>query len=126
MLWRTWSRVRIPWFLIDLGVADKGRDCEAAGGWHLRRTTRPEDMVDRATRTRSPTGSRRRRHETEHRERGQRMPDQRIRTDRERERWRIERPQPVPHRPGERRDGGEGGRGNRTDACPMRSPRGEQ
>ena len=24
----------MPWFLIDLGVADKGQDCEAAGGWH--------------------------------------------------------------------------------------------
>jgi 2-amino-4-hydroxy-6-hydroxymethyldihydropteridine diphosphokinase len=32
--WRTWLRGRLPWFLIDWGVADKGRDCTAAGGWH--------------------------------------------------------------------------------------------
>ncbi|BCY11752.1 hypothetical protein L3i22_068400 [Actinoplanes sp. L3-i22] len=26
--WRTWLRRRIPWFLIDRGVADKGKgDC---------------------------------------------------------------------------------------------------
>lgn len=31
---RTWLRGRIPWFLIRMGVADKGRDCEAARGWH--------------------------------------------------------------------------------------------
>jgi hypothetical protein len=31
---RTWIRTRLPWFLIDLGVAAKGRDCEAAGGEH--------------------------------------------------------------------------------------------
>ncbi len=31
---RTWIRRRLPWFLISLGVARKGRDCEAAGGWH--------------------------------------------------------------------------------------------
>jgi hypothetical protein len=32
--WRTWIRVRLPWFLIDLGLADKGEDCEKAGGAH--------------------------------------------------------------------------------------------
>jgi len=31
---RTWLRARLPWLLIDLGLADKGPDCEAAGGWH--------------------------------------------------------------------------------------------
>lgn len=31
---RTWLRGRLPWFLIDLGVANKGRDCEKVGGWH--------------------------------------------------------------------------------------------
>jgi hypothetical protein len=32
--WRTWIRVHIPWFLISLGVAAKGKDCDAVGGWH--------------------------------------------------------------------------------------------
>ena len=32
--WRTKLRGRLPWFLIDLGLADKGKDCEAVGGWH--------------------------------------------------------------------------------------------
>jgi len=32
--WRTWIRTRLPWFLINLGVAAKGRDCETAGGEH--------------------------------------------------------------------------------------------
>jgi hypothetical protein len=32
--WRTWIRTHLPWFLIDLGIARKGRDCEAVGGWH--------------------------------------------------------------------------------------------
>jgi len=31
---RTYIRTHIPWFLIDLGVACKGQDCEAAGGEH--------------------------------------------------------------------------------------------
>jgi hypothetical protein len=31
---RTWLRMHIPWFLIDLGIAHKGRDCESVGGWH--------------------------------------------------------------------------------------------
>jgi len=32
--WRTALRRHLPWFLIDLGIAGKGRDCEAAGGRH--------------------------------------------------------------------------------------------
>lgn len=32
--WRTAIRQRLPWFLIDLGIACKGKDCEAAGGSH--------------------------------------------------------------------------------------------
>jgi hypothetical protein len=32
--WRTWLRGHLPWFLINLGVADKGRDCEAKGARH--------------------------------------------------------------------------------------------
>ena len=32
--WRTWLRGRLPWFLINLGLAGKGRDCEAVAGWH--------------------------------------------------------------------------------------------
>ena len=32
--WRTWLRGRLPWFLIDLGLAAKGHDCEAAGAEH--------------------------------------------------------------------------------------------
>jgi hypothetical protein len=31
---RTWWRSHLPWFLIDLGVAAKGKDCEAADGHH--------------------------------------------------------------------------------------------
>ncbi len=31
---RTWLRSNSPWFLIDLGFADKGADCELAGGVH--------------------------------------------------------------------------------------------
>lgn len=31
---RTWLRQRLPFWLIDLGVAGKGTDCEAAGGRH--------------------------------------------------------------------------------------------
>ena len=37
--WRTWIRVKLPWFLIDLGIAAKARDCERVGGehwWHNR------------------------------------------------------------------------------------------
>ena len=34
--WRTWIRAHLPWFLIDLGIARKGHDCEAVGGWHHR------------------------------------------------------------------------------------------
>ena len=32
--WRTWWRVRLPWFLIRLGVAGKGEDCASVGAWH--------------------------------------------------------------------------------------------
>ena len=32
--WRTWIRTHLPWFLIDLGIALKGRDCESVGGRH--------------------------------------------------------------------------------------------
>ncbi len=32
--WRTAIRQRLPWALIDWGIADKGADCEAAGGSH--------------------------------------------------------------------------------------------
>ncbi len=32
--WRTTIRRYLPWFLIDLGIAGKGQDCEAAGGSH--------------------------------------------------------------------------------------------
>jgi hypothetical protein len=32
--WRTWSRARLPWFLINLGLAGKGPDCEAKGARH--------------------------------------------------------------------------------------------
>lgn len=32
--WRTWIRAQLPWCLIDLGVADKGENCEAVGGRH--------------------------------------------------------------------------------------------
>lgn len=31
---RTAVRRYLPWFLIDLGVADKGQDCEMADGTH--------------------------------------------------------------------------------------------
>jgi hypothetical protein len=32
--WRTRLRRHLPWWLINLGVADKGEDCEAVGGQH--------------------------------------------------------------------------------------------
>jgi hypothetical protein len=32
--WRTALRRHLPWFLIDLGIARKGRDCEAVGDEH--------------------------------------------------------------------------------------------
>jgi len=31
---RTWLRQYLPWFLIDLGIAEKGQDCEKIGGAH--------------------------------------------------------------------------------------------
>ena len=33
--WRRRWRRRLPWFLIDLGIAAKGKDCEAVGAKHL-------------------------------------------------------------------------------------------
>jgi len=33
-VWRTRLRQRLPWFLINLGIADKGQDCEAVGAQH--------------------------------------------------------------------------------------------
>jgi hypothetical protein len=32
--WRTWIRGRLPWLLINAGLAGKAQDCERAGGWH--------------------------------------------------------------------------------------------
>jgi hypothetical protein len=32
--WRPWFRQRLPWFLIDLGFANRGRDCENVGAEH--------------------------------------------------------------------------------------------
>lgn len=32
--WRTAVRTHLPWFLINAGIADKGQNCEAAGGGH--------------------------------------------------------------------------------------------
>jgi hypothetical protein len=32
--WRTTIRQHLPWFLIELGVAKKGKDCESLGGSH--------------------------------------------------------------------------------------------
>jgi len=32
--WRTKLRQRLPWFLIDLGIAAKGRNCEFVGAPH--------------------------------------------------------------------------------------------
>ncbi|MBM4231944.1 MAG: hypothetical protein FJ184_14645 [Gammaproteobacteria bacterium] len=31
---RTWWRLHLPWFLINLGIAAKGKDCEAISGSH--------------------------------------------------------------------------------------------
>ena len=31
---RTVVRRHLPWFLIDMGIAAKGKDCEAMGGRH--------------------------------------------------------------------------------------------
>lgn len=27
-------RRHLPWFLLDMGIAEKGKDCEAVGGQH--------------------------------------------------------------------------------------------
>jgi len=32
--WRTWIRKRLPWFLINMGIASNGRDCEAVKANH--------------------------------------------------------------------------------------------
>jgi len=32
--WRTAVRQRLPWFLINLGITDKGTDYETVGGTH--------------------------------------------------------------------------------------------
>jgi len=32
--WRTWLRGHLPWFLINMGVAAKGKDCEIVGAEH--------------------------------------------------------------------------------------------
>ena len=32
--WRTWLRSNLPWFLINLGFACKGTDCESVGAEH--------------------------------------------------------------------------------------------
>ena len=31
---RTWLRTILPWFIIDLGIADKGKDCKLKNGNH--------------------------------------------------------------------------------------------
>ena len=31
---RTWFRSHLPWWLIKLGLVDKGEDCEAVGASH--------------------------------------------------------------------------------------------
>lgn len=31
---RFWWRARLPWFLIDLGIASKGKDCELVNAEH--------------------------------------------------------------------------------------------
>lgn len=31
---RMWWRTRLPWFLIKLGIAKKGTDCESVGAKH--------------------------------------------------------------------------------------------
>jgi hypothetical protein len=41
---RVWIRGRLPWWLINLGVANKGRDCEAVGAWH--RWYKSTDEID--------------------------------------------------------------------------------
>jgi hypothetical protein len=32
--WRTWLRGHLPWTIINLGIVDKGDDCEQRGGEH--------------------------------------------------------------------------------------------
>lgn len=45
---RTWIRMRLPWWMIRLGIADKGEDCEKAGSYNVwfsnqRDATDPEE-----------------------------------------------------------------------------------
>jgi len=32
--WRTWIRGNLPWFLINFGIAEKGKDCQLVNGEH--------------------------------------------------------------------------------------------
>ncbi len=32
--WRTWLRAKLPWVLINRGIAAKGKDCERVGAKH--------------------------------------------------------------------------------------------
>lgn len=32
--WRLWLRTKLPWFLINLGFADKGNDCQNVNAQH--------------------------------------------------------------------------------------------
>ena len=32
--WRTWIRSKLPWFLINVGIAAKAEDCERVGAEH--------------------------------------------------------------------------------------------
>lgn len=32
--WRTWIRAHLPWFLINLGIANKAEDCERVDAQH--------------------------------------------------------------------------------------------
>jgi hypothetical protein len=43
--YRVWVRRHLPWWLINRGVANKGRDCEAVGGWH--RWYKSTEEIDR-------------------------------------------------------------------------------
>lgn len=32
---RLWLRERLPWFIINLGIAEKGKDCESVNAEHV-------------------------------------------------------------------------------------------
>ena len=32
--WRTWLRMHLPYFVVNIGIVAKGKDCEKAGGYH--------------------------------------------------------------------------------------------